>query len=592
MEHKTKYKTQWDLSVFYKNEKDPQIEKDVKATEKLCADFEKKYKNKDFISTPEKLLKALKDNEKLSHESRGTKLLRYFFFRKDLSAEDTVAQAMSTQIENRLTVAGNKLVFFGLSIAKIPANKQKTFLKDKHLAPYKYMLTKMFENAKHLLSEKEEQLESLLSQTSYSMWVDGQEKLLNSQTVEFKGEKLPIPKALSMVQDLPKDERRDLYAKIHVVFRSISHFAEAEINAIYNFKKVMDQMRGFKTPYESTLLSYENDEKTIKLLAELVTKNFKISHRFYRLHAKLLGEKKITRADRNVKIGKIKKKFDFETGASIVGEIFSKIGPKYREIFDKILSSGQFDAYPKKGKAGGAYCAPGHDVPTFILMNYVDNMDSVETLAHEMGHAVHTELSKSQPADYEDYTMSVAEVASTFFEQVVLSEMENHLSDDEKIILLHNKIVGDISTIFVQIACFNFELELHTRIRAEGQLSKEEIAKTLNKHMAACFGDAVELTENDGYFFVNWSHIRRFFYVYSYAYGQIISRALFENWKKDPSYIEKVDQFLSAGSSMSPEDIFKKAGIDTSNPKFFEAGLKSIEKDIEKLEKLTKVVTR
>jgi oligoendopeptidase F len=102
-------------------------------------------------------------------------------------------------------------------------------------------------------------------------------------------------------------------------------------------------------------------------------------------------------------------------------------------------------------------------------------------------------------------------------------------------------------------------------------------------------GDTFDFKENDGYAFVSWSHIRRFFYVYSYAYGQLISRAFFENWKKNPKYIEKIDKFLSAGGSKSPKDIFLDAGIDITDPKFFEAGLRSIEKDIDKLEKLAKV---
>ena len=101
-------------------------------------------------------------------------------------------------------------------------------------------------------------------------------------------------------------------------------------------------------------------------------------------------------------------------------------------------------------------------------------------------------------------------------------------------------------------------------------------------------GDAVEVTDEEGYFYVYWSHIRRFFYVYTYAYGQIISRALYEKWKEDPSYAKKIKQFLSAGGSMKPEDIFKSIGIDTSKNSFFETGLEGVERDITKLEKLAK----
>ena len=108
------------------------------------------------------------------------------------------------------------------------------------------------------------------------------------------------------------------------------------------------------------------------------------------------------------------------------------------------------------------------------------------------------------------------------------------------------------------------------------------------KHLESYLGDAVEINDNDGYFYVHWSHIRRFFYVYTYAYGQIISRALYEKWKKDHNYANKIKEFLSAGCSMSPEDIFKMIGTDTSKPAFFETGLKSVEEDIAKLERLTK----
>jgi oligoendopeptidase F len=129
---------------------------------------------------------------------------------------------------------------------------------------------------------------------------------------------------------------------------------------------------------------------------------------------------------------------------------------------------------------------------------------------------------------------------------------------------------------------------LHSIIRTKGAATHQEMAKLLNKHMQAYLGPAVSLEENDGYFFVQWSHIRNFFYVYSYAYGQIISKALYAEYKKDKSFIQKIEQFMSAGGSMSPYDIFKSIGIDTSKPDFFEAGLKQVEEDIKRLENLVK----
>lgn len=579
-------KIDWNLGLLYKNEKDPKIEQDLKTIEKICIEFEKRYKKVDYISSPEKLVKALNDYEELGQEIGGIKPWWYFALRAQLNSGDNTATALSTKFGQRITDAQNKITFFRLNIAKIPKKDQKKFLSDSKLKPYKYDLVRIFKRAEFNLPEGEEQIIDLLSETSYSMWVHGGQKLLGEQTIEYKGEKIPFTKANSMLSDLSKKDRRDVHAKICEVSKAVSHFSEAEINAVYNYKKIVDERRGFKKPYSATVLGYENDEKTVEMLVELVTKYFSISKRFYRLHTKLLKEEKITYADRSAKIGEIKKKFNFDTSVDIVREVFNKVDERYADIFDSYLENGQIDVYSKAGKAGGAFCWGMGDLPTFVLLNHTDDINSIQTLAHEMGHAIHTELSKSQPPRYQNYTMSVAEVASTFFEQVVSSELEKHLSKDEQIVLLHNKVKGDINTIFRQVACFNFELELHNEIRGKGQLPKEDIAKLMSKNMKAYLGDAVELTPDDGYFFVQWSHIRNFFYVYSYAYGQIVSRALFENWTKDKSYGKKIEQFLSSGSSMSPQDIFKKIGIDTSDKTFFESGLRSIEKDISKLDKL------
>jgi len=228
------------------------------------------------------------------------------------------------------------------------------------------------------------------------------------------------------------------------------------------------------------------------------------------------------------------------------------------------------------------------NAPTFVLLNYTNTFDQVMTFAHEMGHAIHTEFSKSQSAIYRDYTISTAEVASTLFESFVFDAVFETLSKEEKVIALHKKINDDINTIFRQIACFNFENELHETIRERGGMSKIEIRTLMNKHMSAYLGPSVLMREIDGNFFVSWSHIRRFFYVYSYAFGQLISKALYEKYKEDKTYLIKIKQFLEAGGSDSPENIFKAIGIDVSKPGFWEKGLESIERDIEKLEKLAK----
>ncbi len=582
------HKTEWNFKLFYQSESDPQIEKDLQYTEKEFSRFEKKYKkDSSYLTSREALYKALVEYEKIISESSVSRPYLYFFLRADVDSSNKKIDALFTQVESRLTKIRNTLIFFPLSLGTIDKKNQKLILKDKNFAHFHYYLKVLWEESKHNLTEKEEKLISLLRQPSQSMWVSGVEKVLNSKTIEHKGEHIPLSQAMGIVSELARDERIELSQKISAVLKSISDFAEAEINAVYTTKKITDELRGFEKPYSKTVMQYQNDIETVETLIDVVTKNFKIAHSFYAVKAKMMNTTTLDYAARSAKVGTINKSFDLMEGVNIVKSALSKVGQRYVDIFERYLTHGHIDMYPRVGKSSGAYCMGGDSVlPTFILHNYTDTFNSVNTLAHELGHAFHTELSSVQSGLYQDYTMSVAEVASTLFENFVFDEIFETLTDDEKIIALHDKINGSISTIFRQIACFNFELELNNAVREKGSVSKEEIASMMNRHMKAYLGPVFDLQDDDGYFFVSWSHVRRHFYVYSYAFGEIVSSALYALYKKDHSYMQKIETFLSAGGSKSPYQIFKDIGVDISSPEFYLQGLANIKKEIKTLEKL------
>ena len=581
-------KTEWDLTLLYKGLDDPRIEKDQKQTDEAIAAFAKKYqKDKKHLKNPVALAKALAEYEKLI-ELPAARAGYYASFRKELNVEDKAAEALAAKLDERGTKRGNKVLFFALELGKISKGMQKRFLATPALQPYRYWLKQLFDTAKYDLSEPEEKIVSLLSSVSYDRWLQATENILNKKTVRYGGKTLPLPEAEALVQTLPTAKRRALYGAIRDVYESAGDIAESEINAVYTSKKVLDELRGFKTPYDATILGYQNDPKSIMALVDAVTKKASIAHRFYEVKRRLLKEKKLTYADRAASIGEIKTKVPFDKAVGIVRETFASLDPKYADIFDRLLADGQVDVQPKKGKSGGAFCSSGVTVPTFILLNHVDNFESLKTLAHEMGHAIHAERAKGQRPLYQGHPISTAETASTFFETAALNRVIEMLPEEERIIALHDKVQDDIATVFRQIACFRFEQALHAEVRRDGYVPKERIADLMNEHMSAYLGPAMQLERADGYFFAHWSHIRRFFYVYSYAYGQLISKALIQKLEKDPGFIRQVDSFLSAGESESPYDIFKSCGLDTKKPDIFLQGLASIEKDVATLERLVK----
>jgi oligoendopeptidase F len=583
-----KYKTSWDLTLLYKSPKDPQIEKDLKKIESICSNIQKKYQKEDFVKTPKGLFSALEDVEKVTSSISECRPLLYIYLSTQLNTTDDNARALLNKYEERIVTASNKLVFFDLAIARIAKKDRNKYFIYPPLKKYHYLLKKIFASAKYMLSEKEEQLISLFSQPSHSMWVDANQKLLTNQMVRYGKKSIPLSEAEEVIKNLPKNERNILYKEILQAYKIASVIAEPEINALVTTKKILDKKRGYKDATTAALNNHELDKKTVDALLSSVEKYNKSIHYFFSIHAKLLKEKKLSYIDRFVKIGNIEKPFSFNSAVEMIKSTLSQVDKWYVGIFEDFLKKGQIDVFPKPNKTSGAYCAGTVGNPVFVLLNFTEDLHSIETIAHEMGHAFHWIYSQEQPDHYRHHTIATAEVASTFFEQVFSDYIEKTLSEREKVIYLHSKIQRDVQTIFRQIAFFNFENELHEYIRSKGYASSKEIQILLSKHMKAYLGPVFDLTEEDGLQYVSWSHLRLNFYTISYAYGLLVSKGLFQYWKKDKGYIKKVEQFMKAGGSQSPKDIFKKAGINTTDPKFFESGLKAIDADITRLEKLAK----
>lgn len=586
-EKEASLKTIWDLSIFYADENDPRIEHDVRKAERACEKFVASYQKKKFTEKKSLLLKSLSEYEALMAMPEFDRPMRYFGFRRELDAGDTVADKRLNILSDRLTKAGNTLLFYELAIGAIAPSEKRSLLKDSNFSHYHYYLSELFADAKHRLTEPEERILNLKSLPASALWVAGSDKILNQRVVRFRGKDVPLMEALNLVNTLPTAPRRALWNTSIDACIEHAPIAENEINAIVLNKKINDELRGYPKPYSATVLGNENTEQSIEALVDAVTDRFDISARFYALKARMHGEQKLLYPDKNAPYGK-GIRIPFTEAVDTLRAVFYDLNPEYGRILDRMLAGGQIDVYPKKGKSGGAFCASGVKQPTFVLLNQVDDMHSLTTFAHEMGHAIHSERSKTQPTLYQDYSTATAETASTLFENLVFETLLDTLTEREQIVALHGKLNDEIAAIMRQIAFFNFERDLHTTIRQEGSMTKEEMATLLQKHLSAYLGKKVSVTERDGYSFVYVPHFRMFFYVYTYAYGSLVSNVLSQKWKADSSYIKEIDTFLTAGGSASPETIFKSIGINTADPEFFKNGLKVLDEKVARLERLIK----
>ncbi len=577
----------WDFSSMYSGIKDPKIERDLCEAEKAYAIFAKKYSGQSaYMTNASKLKSTMEDWKKLLSVTGTIKPLWYLQLMMEIDSSNDAAKAIFNSGMERITKAANAVVFFNLNLGKITPTNQKKFLTNPKLAEYRTYLFSIFEVAKHNLSEKEEKILNLKYMPAHEMWVSAQQKLLTSQMVKHKSKLIPITEAQAIKADLPIKERRALHIEITKKFREVSFFAEAELNAVVTDKRISNELRGFEKPYESTVLGYQNSLESVENLVSVVTRRMPDAHRFWKLKAKVLGLPKLTLAEMGTSMSKSKKKYSLEDGVRMVYEALESANPKFAKMFADFAATGHIDFRPRKGKRGGAFCSGGIGVPTQIMLNHVDDMNSIFTMAHEMGHAIHTELSAKQGVLYADYTISIAEVASTFFENIMFDYLYERSDEREKVAMLLEKTQDNIFTVHSQIGYFNFEVKMHEEMKKKGMLSAAELAKMFLDCRKSYLGNAFEYSENDGYSYVAIPHFRYFFYVYSYAYGQLIANALYAEYKKNPAFLEKVEYFLSAGGSKKPDDIFKDIGIDVTKPDFFEKGLEEILGKIKEAERL------
>ncbi|MEK6918994.1 MAG: M3 family oligoendopeptidase [Nanoarchaeota archaeon] len=588
-------KTEWDLEIL-KTKGDEQFDNYWNKLERSYQEFIKKWKErKDYLEKPEVLKEALDEYELLLQEyASGGRITYYYALRNQQDQNDIEIKAKLAKIEDKATKLGNEIQFFSLNIAKIPIESQKSFLTSKSLTDYKHFLEKSFSESAHLLTEPEEKIMNLKASTSHSKWVEMVERLISKEVRKIIIDKEEVEKnfweLVSLTSDTKKEVRDQAAKYVNEIIVKVYDVAEEEINAILTDKKVDDELRKFSRPDQARHLGDDLDTRVVDSLVRAVTKNFDIPKKFYELKAKLLGQKKLAYHERNVPYGKIEKKYSYEESVRLVHEVLNNLDQEFGEIFKGFVQGGNIDVKPRKGKSGGAFCIHfGKNLPTYILLNHTERLQDVLTIAHETGHGINNELIKRKQNSINFGTpVSTAECASTFMEDFVLQKLMNDADDELKLTLMIMKLGDDVSTIFRQIACYNFESELHKEVRDKGFLSKEDIGKIFQKHMSAYMGPAVEQDPGSENWWVYWSHIRRMFYVYSYSSGLLISKSMQNKVKNDKKFVEKVKEFLSAGEADSPKNIFLKMGIDISDENFWEEGIKEVRTLLVETEELAK----
>ncbi|HLB51516.1 hypothetical protein A3F07_01270 [candidate division WWE3 bacterium RIFCSPHIGHO2_12_FULL_38_15] len=590
-------KTKWNLSLLFKSDDDPAIETKRNEVKEESYKFINKWsKRSDFLELEHILREALDEYEALAgkYGMAGHESL-YLFLRKSTDQNNPEIKARVSRLDDFEVKILNDIQFFEMRISKVSSEIQKKFLEYSGLKQYKHFLENLFNKSKYLLSEDQEKVVNLKDKSAISNWVQMLSGFLAKEEREVlnkNGKK--ETKSFSSIYNLLNDTNksiRDAAAKAvnEIIFKHVD-VAEYELNSIMEYLKVEDELRNRSRPDLGRLVSDNMEPEIIDALIEAVTSRSDISKRYYKLKAKLFGVKKLQYHERNVPYGDIDKEISYKKTVDLIWNTFNNLDPEFSLIFKNFVENGQIDVFPKKGKKSGAFCVSmPQDTPVYILLNFSNKLSDSLTLAHEMGHAINdTLVRKSQHALYRDVYTSTAEVASTFCEDFVLEKFSQNADKETQLALKMMKLNDDVSTIQRQIACYTFEQELHKTYREKGYLAKEQMGEIFRKHMKFYMGNYVEFSKESDNWWVVWPHIRKYFYVYSYASGLLISKYMQNTVRKDKDFMKKVKGFLSVGISDSPKNTFLKMGIDISKKEFWNTGLNEMEQLLNAAESLAK----
>lgn len=580
-------KTSWDFTKFYKDDNDPKLQQDKQILIDETLKFVEKWEDRtDWLEDPTVLKEALDEYEQYNRNfgSFGIPGL-YIHLRTQQDQIDTNLKAKDNQITELGQRLSNQTQFFSLRLSKIAKETQARLLQAPELIEYKHYLDRLFAQAKYTLTEAEEKIMTLKSAPAHGNWVRMTSSFLSKEEAEViledgTKDKKSFEVILTLAGQSQNQAVRDTATTaFNQILEKHIDVAVEEINSILQDKKINDELRGAERPDMMRLVSEDMAPEVVDTLIQAVSENNHIAHEFYQLKAKLFGQDKLKYNERNVPYGQLEKKYTFEDSVALIHKVLTNLDPEFGQIFQGMVENGQVDVYPKKGKRGGAFCmyySPA--TPTYVFLNHTDKLSDVLTIAHEFGHAINGELMKQKEnAINYDTPMATAEVASTFMEDFVLEELLKTADSELKKSLLMMKLNDDTSTIFRQIACYKFEQELHEQFREKGYLAKEDIGQIFQKHMTAYMGPAVEQPEWAQNWWVYWSHIRSFFYVYSYAGGLLISKSMQNAVRKDKTFIKKVKNFLQTGTSQSPKEIFEAMDITISKKEFWSRGIQEIE---------------
>ncbi|MFZ8922547.1 MAG: M3 family oligoendopeptidase [Nitrosopumilaceae archaeon] len=582
---------EWDLSKIAKSPKSPQFQQKIKEIHTLSQKFEKIKSQLDPKMPSKKFMKILEEIETISEKMSMIGGYASLSYSADTQSDE--ATSLLTTISKLGSDISNKILFFDLWWkTQVDEKNAKRLIKDSgELSEY---LNHKRLIAKYSLSEPEEKIINTLDVTGISALVKLYDKITNAYKYKMKiGSKTKIltrEELTNFVRSTNAKTRESAYKTLLTKYsENKGVIGEIYQNIVLNWRHEGVDIRGYKSPISMRNIGNDVDDETIESLLQVCRKNSPVFQKFFLQKAKMLKMKKLRRYDLYAPASsKIKeKKYPYDKSVKLVFESLGKFSPKLENYAKNVFDEKHIDSSIRPGKRDGAFCSTlTPKITPFVLINFTGKSRDVFTLAHELGHAVHSQAAQDRSILVQDAPLPLAETASTFSELLLYDNISSEISDNEKKIMLSEKIDDLYATIMRQSFFTIFEKDAHEQIGNGTTI--DEISKTYLKNLKEQFGNSVVLSDD---FAIEWSCIPHFyhtpFYCYAYSFGNLLALSLFQRYKKEgrdfePHYIS----ILAAGGSKKPETLLDEHGLDIRSPKFWQEGFDYIATQVKELESL------
>lgn len=585
----------WDLSIFYNGADDPRIQQDMDALNAQADAFAKQYKGRVASLDAEEMMDAMLELEAIYDQ--GGRIGSYAGLLYSTDTNNQEYGALLQKVTEFGAQNNQKLVFFELEWNEADDAVAEKLLADPTIAKYRHKLESDRRYKPYQLSEAEEQLLMEKAVTGRSAWTRFFTQLIAALRLDYEGEKLTLTQVLTKMYDPDREIRAKAAQAITDALRSKSMELTYIFNVLAADKASDDKKRGYPSWVSSRNLSNKAPDAVVEALVQAVTSNYDIVARHYNLKRQLLGLDELTEYDRYAPLPTKESDafYTWDEAKDIVLNAYRAFSPRVGEIAQKFFDENWIHAPVTPGKRGGAFCS--YTVPSahpFVLVNFEATARDVMTLAHELGHGIHAYLAAEAHGLFGlDTPLTTAEMASTFGEMLVFTDLMNKEPDPEvRLSMLAQKIEDTFATVFRQISMNRFEHGLHTARRTEGELTTERINQIWMESQTAMFGDSVNLTDNYASW---WSYIPHFLntpgYVYAYAFGELLVLALFNLYQeRGAAFVPQFIDVLAAGDSDWPEKILAHIGVDLSDLGFWNQGLSAIRDLVDREEQLAREV--